>query len=348
MAEIIEMPKLSDTMEVGTLVNWLKKEGDRVEAGDMIAEVETDKATMEVEAFDPGVMLKHYVSEGDQIPIGAPMCAIGEEGESAPEADTSSVKSEGEAAKEFEESAEAEEDDEAPKKSKVQAVEDAPKSEEPKQAEAKPESKGEAQASAKYPSDRANAEQAHTASGADGGRIKVSPLAKKIAADKGLPLEQLTGTGPGGRIVKADVEKALKEGLPAKQAAPQASDAAPSAPSVAPAGAPIQEDKTEKVSSMRATIARRLVESKTTVPHFYLETEVDAAPLGKLRKELNAGLADEGIKLSVNDLLMKAVAEALRRVPAANRSWQGDSIQQYGAVHLAFGVAVEEGLLTPV
>jgi pyruvate dehydrogenase E2 component (dihydrolipoamide acetyltransferase) len=376
MAEIIEMPKLSDTMEVGTLVTWLKQEGDAVETGDMIAEVETDKATMEVEAFDPGVMLKHYVQEGDQIPIGAPMCAIGEEGEEPPEADTSQVKSEQEADKEAAEQTKGAEEEassgstgeqdhteggEKKKGSKIQAVggdEEAPAGKEAKTAPAEtpPEDK-EPQAAPRYPSDKEQAEKVRNEDLekglSEGGRIKASPLAKKIADKHNIPLELLSGkgTGPGGRIVKADVEKAIEEGVKEEKSAARAEKPAATeapAPEIAPVGAPIQDDEAVKVSNMRGAIARRLVESKTTIPHFYLEIEIDAGPLGKLRKELNEGLAAEGIKLSVNDLALKAVSEALRRVPAANRSWQGDTIQAHGAVHLAFGVAIEDGLVTPV
>ncbi len=321
MAEIIEMPKLSDTMSVGTLVTWLKKEGDAVASGDMICEVETDKATMEVEAFADGVMLKHYVPEGGEIPVGAPMCAVGEKGEEAPAVESSAPAPE--AKKE-----EKEEEEEAPKSA---APKDAPKPEGRKQ-EYVPEEK-----------------EAAPAKKSDGGRIKASPLAKKLAEEKGVPLEAIEGSGPGGRIVKKDVLAAAEKGV----TAPAKSSSGSAAPVVVPSGAGIAEDEKIKVSNMRKAIATRLVESKTTVPHFYLETEVDAAALLKLRADINADLAElppekGGIKLTVNDFILKASAEALRRVPGVNCSWMGDHIQQHGSVHMAFGVAVPDGLVTPV
>lgn len=297
MASIIEMPKLSDTMTEGTLASWLKKEGDTVESGDMIASVETDKATMEVECFDDGVILKTYVAEGDSVPVGAPICAVGEAGEKAPDPSGSAA---GESAQD--------------------AVED--KETEPAAESAHAES----------------APQTDT-------RIKASPLAKKIAAEKGVNLSKLTGTGPGGRIIRADVEAAPKASPAKETAKPTAKPAPVPAPSGVVGAAP--EDVVTKVSNMRGTIARRLLESKTTVPHFYLETEVDVGALLALRKRLNDGLAAEGIKFTVNDFILKAAIEALRRVPAANSSWLGDKIVQYGAVHMAFAVAIDEGLVTP-
>jgi len=282
MATLIDMPKLSDTMTVGTLVKWLKNEGDPVENGDMIAEVETDKATMEVECFDDGVLLKQYCQAGDEVPVGGPIAAIGEAGEAAPEVSNET-------------------------------------------------------APANAPAPVAAPVAAATAPA--GGRVKASPLAKKIAADKGIDLSTVQGTGPGGRILKEDIENAK---------------AAPVAP-VAAAVAPVAtlEALEIPVSNMRKSIGKALVGSKTQAPHFYLQIEVDGAPLAKLRAELNgklAGLAPEhgGTKFSVNDLTLKAAAEAVRRVPAINRSWEGDTIKQHPNVHLAFGVAIDDGLVTPV
>lgn len=333
MATIIDMPKLSDTMSVGTLVTWLKQVGDSIEVGEAVAEIETDKATMELEAFDDGVILVQYAAEGDEVAIGEPILAVGEKGEEAPPKPASKGGS----------SAPAEE---GPKKEE-------PKQEAPKTADPAAQTKA-ASAAAPGPEAFAAAEEESTTSGSseDDGRIKASPLARRIAEDKGVPLSKIKGTGPGGRIVKADVLKAAEQGVTA-DAAPTAATAAAAPTFIAPAGAGIAEEGDIKVSGMRATIARRLVESKTELPHFYLNIEVDAAPLLNLRKELNASLAElspeqGGIKLSVNDLILKASAEALRRVPGVNRSWMGNTIRQHSAVHIAFGVAIDDGLLTPV
>lgn len=296
MATLIDMPKLSDTMTVGTLVKWLKKEGDAVANGDMIAEVETDKATMEVECFEDGVLLKQYCGAGDEVPVGGAIAAIGEAGEAAPEV--------------------------APTEAATEAP--APK------AEAAPESAPVAPAPAV-----AAPAPVPPAPATPGAKIKASPLAKKIAADKGLDLAAIQGSGPGGRIVKADV-------LNAK---PGSRSAGPAAPSLEALSIP--------VTNMRKSIARALVGSKTQAPHFYLQIEVDGAPLAAFRKALNAKYADlpaeqGGMKFSVNDLTLKAAAEAIRQVPAINRSWEAETITQHGNVHLAFGVAIDDGLLTPV
>jgi len=311
MATIIEMPKLSDTMETGTVARWLKKEGDPIEPGDMLAEIETDKATMELECFDEGVILKHYISEGGQAPVGAPVCAIGEKGEEAPTVENTPTEKAPEPK---------EERKEAPTPIKVDKPNpfDAPKIE----------------TSAKEV----------TASGDNNDRIKASPLAKKIAAEKGINLSHVRGTGPNGRIVKKDVLEA--ENNPPK---------APSA-TVTPTPAPqifaTLEDKEIKISNMRGTIARRLLEAKNTIPHFYLQAELNVGPLLELRKTVNHGLSNlpaeqGGAKFTVNDFILKAATEALRRVPAANSSWQGDRIVQFGNIHMAFAVAVDEGLVTP-
>lgn len=295
------MPKLSDTMTVGTLVKWLKNEGDAVSNGDMIAEVETDKATMEVECFDDGVLIKQYCNSGDEVAVGGPIAAIGEKDEAAPDADSAPA-----------------------------AQSEAPKEE----ATATPAPEKKAPAAKPTP--------APVTTPATGGRIKASPLAKKIAAEKGIDLSTLTGSGPGGRILKDDVLKARPAGTSSKE-------------SSAPAAAPVATLEALKlpISNMRKSIGKALVTSKTQAPHFYLQIEIDGGPLAKLRAELNAKLADlppehGGTKFSVNDLTLKAAAEAVRRVPTINRSWEGDSIVQHANVHLAFGVAIDDGLLTPV
>jgi pyruvate dehydrogenase E2 component (dihydrolipoamide acetyltransferase) len=315
MAQIIEMPKLSDTMTVGTLVKWLKKEGDTVKSGDMLAEVETDKATMELESFFDGVLVKQFAAAGAQVAIGEPLAAIGKAGEKV---DAPSPKQE---AKKEEPKAEA-----------------PAKPEEPK-AEAKP-----AAPDAKPSVETAPAPK--TASVPAGQRLRISPLALRLAAEKGVDPKGVKGSGPGGRILRADIIEAAKN-PPAKPAAAGRTEPVWPWRSVTDKSA-VQADATTSPSNMRATIARRLLESKTQIPHVYLEIEVDAGPLLTLREQLNAGLAKDKVKLSVNDFVLKASAAALRAVPAVNTSWEAAGIKAHGAVHVSFAVAIDDGLITPV
>ncbi|MBL9211796.1 MAG: pyruvate dehydrogenase complex dihydrolipoamide acetyltransferase [Opitutaceae bacterium] len=315
MPNIIEMPKLSDTMTVGTLVKWLKQEGDTVKAGDMLAEVETDKATMELESFFDGTLLKIFAPGGSQVALGAALCAIGKPGE----------KVEAPAPKPTESA--------APAPAPAAAATPAP-APAPAPVSAPTVSKPVA----------APAEPAAPVAAGPAGRVKISPLARKLAAEKGLDVARLTGSGPGGRIVRADVLAAEKNGSAKAGSSPSSL-----APRLAPASrGPIQEERTVPVSNMRGAIARRLVESKTQLPHFYVEIELDAAPLLALREQLNTGLEKEGVKLSVNDFILKASAEALRRVPQVNGSWEGTQIRYFGAAHVSFAVAIDDGLITPV
>ncbi|MFM7752711.1 MAG: pyruvate dehydrogenase complex dihydrolipoamide acetyltransferase [Opitutaceae bacterium] len=297
MANIIDMPKLSDTMTVGTLAKWLKKEGDVVKSGDMLAEVETDKATMELECFFDGTLLKIFAPGGSKVAIGAPLCAIGKPGETVVAPETKPAPAA------------------APAKVSTPAPAPAP-----------------APVAAKAP---APAPAAPAPAAAPAGRVKISPLARKLAAEKGVDPAGVAGSGPGGRIVRADVLAA-------------ASSPRAAAPAAVNRSGPVQEERTVAVSSMREAIARRLVESKTQLPHFYLEIEIDAAPLLAIREQLNRGLEAAGVKLSVNDFVLKAAAEALRHVPQVNASWLGDSIRYHGAAHVSFAVAIEDGLITPV
>lgn len=314
MATLIEMPKLSDTMTVGTLVNWLKKEGDPVTNGDMIAEVETDKATMEVECFEEGILIKQYCKQGDEVLVGGAIAAIGEAGEAAPAIDATSSESS---------------TTETP-----EPVEEASIPTEPV-----------VEAPASTPS-----ESIETSSSTKDDRVKASPLARKIAESKGINLSEIKGSGPNGRIVKADLE-AIKEAV---SNSVQATDSkAPESTSPVIESVPTLEALDLPVSNMRKSIASALVASKTQAPHFYLQIEVDGAPLANLRKDLNQRLAElpkeqGGIKFSVNDLTLKASAEAIKRVSAINRSWEGNSIKQHPNVDLAFGVAIDDGLVTPV
>ncbi len=303
MATIIDMPKLSDTMTVGTVANWLKNEGATIESGDVIAEIETDKATMELEAFEEGVLLKQIAATGAQVPVGSPIAAIGEAGESV-EIEASPAPAD--------ESEEKVEPDSEPTKESADSDSSHPPA--PASTESDP---------AKPSSER----------------IKASPLARKLAAQQGIDLVQISGSGPNGRIVKKDLEgAAVTRGT---------------APASAGSGAGIAKAEEVPLSQMRAIIAERLQESKREAPHFYLESEIDVGGLLELRKQLNAELAEltpeeGGVKLSVNDFILKAATEALRRVPAMNRSWARTSIKQHSSVDIAFGVAIEDGLLTPV
>ncbi|MAS64961.1 MAG: dihydrolipoamide acetyltransferase [Coraliomargarita sp.] len=300
MATLIDMPKLSDTMTVGTLVKWLKNEGDAVTNGDMIAEVETDKATMEVECFEEGVLIKQYAEAGAEVPVGGAIAAIGEAGESAPE---------------------------------VAATATAPSASEEPEAASTPAPVTPEPAAA--PEITAAEPPPAPAPAVSGTRIKASPVARKMAAQKGIDLSAVQGSGPGGRIVKEDILQAGES---------------PSKVSSTPTAT--LEALTVPVSNMRKSIAKALVASKTQAPHFYLQIEVDGAPLAKFRAALNKKYADlpveqGGNKFTVNDLTLKAAAEAVRQVPAINRSW-GESIVQHGTVQLAFGVAIDDGLVTPV
>jgi len=312
MANIIEMPKLSDTMTVGTLVKWLKKEGDAVKTGDMLAEVETDKATMELESFFDGTLLSIFVKAGSQVPLGAALCAIGKPGEKVDAPASAAPQA-------------------AAPASKAPA---APPTPAPAAAEAKPAPAPKA--AAPTPA----AAPAPAPAPESGERQKISPLARKLAAEKGVNTAGISGSGPGGRIVRVDI-----------LAAPAGGAGKKGAPAVAYAGTakgPVQEDKVVPVSNIRGIIAKRLVESKTQIPHFYLDVEVDAGPLLELRAQLNTALEKEGVKLSVNDFVLKASAEALRRVPAVNCSWEETAIRHHPAAHVSFAVAIEDGLITPV
>jgi pyruvate dehydrogenase E2 component (dihydrolipoamide acetyltransferase) len=300
-------------MTVGTLVKWLKKEGDVIKTGDMLAEVETDKATMELESYFDGTLLKIFSPAGSQLPIGAALCAIGKPGEKV----------------------------EAPAPKAAPAAAPAPAA--PVVAAPAPAPVAVA-APAPTPKPAAPA----AAPAAPAGRVKISPLARKLAEEKRIDFTRVKGTGPGGRIVRADILAAEKNPPPAA-AKPARAEAAPAwgYRSVLDKS-PVQAESFAPASNMRATIARRLLEAKTTIPHFYLDIEVDAAPLLALREQLNAGLAKDGVKLSVNDFVLKAAAAALRAIPGVNTSWTGTGIQSHSAIHVSFAVAIEDGLITPV
>ncbi|PQV57828.1 pyruvate dehydrogenase E2 component (dihydrolipoamide acetyltransferase) [Defluviimonas denitrificans] len=311
MATEVLMPALSPTMEEGTLAKWLVKEGDEVKSGDILAEIETDKATMEFEAVDEGIVGKILIAEGTAgVKVNTPIAVLVEEGESA---------------------------DAAPA--------------------AKPAAKAEAAAPAKADAAPAAATSAPApaAPKSGGKRVIASPLARRLAKEQGIDIATLTGTGPHGRIVKADVEAAAKGGA----AKPAAAPAAPPAPAAAamPAGpsastvAKMYEGRDyEEVAldGMRKTIAARLTEAKQTIPHFYLRRDVQLDNLMRFRSQLNAQLEARGVKLSVNDFIIKACALALQDVPHANAVWAGDRVLKLKPSDVAVAVAIEGGLFTPV
>jgi pyruvate dehydrogenase E2 component (dihydrolipoamide acetyltransferase) len=332
MATIIDMPKLSDTMTTGDLVKWLKKEGDPVKTGDMLAEVQTDKATMELESFFDGVLLKIFAPAGSQVAIGDPLCAIGKEGE----------KVEAPASKPADAAPAPVEKKSDETKATETGASTTSKNEVEPQRVAEAPTKGGATPPVGKPETDEPASQAEST-----GRIKISPLARKLAEEKRIDPATVTGSGPGGRIVRADILAAEKNPPVKKSGGATFTGGTPARTG------PIQEDRTVPVSNMRGAIARRLVESKTQYPHFYVEVEIDAGPLLTLREQLNAGLEKDGVKLSVNDFILKASAEALRRVPQVNASWQTAAsgqgqIHYFGAAHVSFAVAIDDGLITPV
>ncbi|TGJ98577.1 pyruvate dehydrogenase complex dihydrolipoamide acetyltransferase [Leptospira langatensis] len=318
MAKISEMTQLSPTMSEGVLVKWLKKKGDSVAPGEILAEVETDKAVMEMEAFDSGVLLEILAQEGAKLPVGAPVAIIGKADE-----DISALLTEA--------------------KSRTVA---SPPSEAntPAPAAPAPEKKAEAPKQAASPSPSPVIEEEPEpvkessitrglSNSALEGRIKASPLAKKLAHESGIDLSRVRGSGPDGRIIKRDIENGMSAAFET------------SSPFAAPAA---QEEKLP-ISGMRKTIASRLIHSKTHQPHFYLDMEIDAEPLTLLRENLNADLKASGeeIKLSLNDFIIRASALALRKVPEVNSSWREDHILKHGRVDIGVAVSIEGGLITP-
>ncbi|MBC57794.1 MAG: pyruvate dehydrogenase complex dihydrolipoamide acetyltransferase [Confluentimicrobium sp.] len=304
----ILMPALSPTMEEGTLAKWLVKEGDVVSSGDLLAEIETDKATMEFEAVDEGIVGKLLIAEGSEgVKVNTPIAVLLEDGESADDIGNAPAPA--------------------------------------------PAATEEAAAAPVAPA-AAPAPAAPVASG--GARVFASPLARRIAADKGLDLAQITGSGPHGRIVKADVEGAAAA---PKAAAPAAAAPAPAAATAMPAGPATEtvlkmyqgrEFEEIKLDGMRKTIAARLTEAKQTIPHFYLRRDIRLDALLKFRSQLNKQLETRGVKLSVNDFIIKACALALQQVPDANAVWAGDRVLKLKPSDVAVAVAIEGGLFTPV
>jgi len=315
----LKMPALTPTMEKGTLAKWLVREGDTVKAGDLIAEIETDKATMEFESADEGRVFSLVVPEGtDNVAVGTVIAVL----------------------------ASGSEDDAAPALAPSQSLPEEAIEAISGPTEPAPESTATAPVEAIAASARAETVPVtpeRQARQAPADRIKVSPLARRIAQFKGIDLDGVAGTGPKGRIVRADlgIGSLLPQAAPAP--VPQNASAMTIAPP--PDGVPV---KSVKLSNMRRTIAKRLTESKQTVPHFYLTSRCNLDALLRLRGELNASLATRGVKLSVNDMLIKAMAVALQQVPDANVQFGGDQLHRFGRVDIAMAVAIDGGLITPV
>lgn len=306
----ITMPKLSDTMTEGTLVKWKKKVGDAVTSGEVLAEVETDKATMEMESFEDGILTEIFIQEGEKVAIGQIIARVGD-GSAAP-------------------------------------------------AKSAPPAPAPAKSAAPAPAESAPTPAPVAVAPAAGGRVHASPLAKKVAKARGVDLSTVQGSGPGGRIVQKDVLAATPGAAPTAPAsaapastpkeapAPLTAPVAAPAPKATPAAAPAQGDRRIPLSGMRRAIAERLLASKTQIPHFYLHVEVDAGPLMRLRAEMNQALESEGVKFSVNDLILKATVAAIARHPKVNAAFDRDAIVEYEKINLSVAVAVDEGLVTPV
>ncbi len=322
MAEVT-MPRLSDTMEEGTIASWLKKPGEQVSKGEVIAQIETDKATMDLTAFEAGTLQEILAPEGSTVAIGKPVARIGagaapEEGRTASRAAARRDASSAPPAEQTPPEGEL-----APPGGAGASRQDSPHEEE-------------------LPAPEAN------------GKLRASPMARHIAAEHGLDLADISGSGPQGRVVRADVEAALGGGAaPSEPAPPEAAQSAeaahePSPSSQAPPSVDRDGDERVPLSQMRRTIARRLAESKRTVPHFYLTTSVDATDLGALRTQINEQTAEAGIKISFNDLVVKGAALAIRQVPDVNVSFVDDALIRHAHVHIGIAVATERGLIVPV
>ncbi len=316
----VVMPKMGDTMEEGKILNWLKQEGDTVEKGDALAEIETEKVNIEVEAFAGGVLRKILVPAGTTVPVGAPIALTGEASEPLP-ADVGGAEAAA-----------------APQQPAPHVV-------------AQPETAGVGAAATREQPPTTPAYGAYAANGVgagaavEAGRIFVSPIARRIAAEHNLDLAQIQGTGPGGRIIKEDVEAALARQQAAAQVVP-----APAALPAVPAAAPGEEVVAVPLSQMRKTIARRLQQSMQSAPHFYVTVAIDATRLGEFRTQVNeyAATLAEPAKVSVNDLIVKAVATTLARMPQVNVSFDGERLLYKKRINIGVAVALEQGLIVPV
>jgi pyruvate dehydrogenase E2 component (dihydrolipoamide acetyltransferase) len=315
MAIPITMPRLSDTMEQGTVVKWHVKVGDKVSSGDVLADIETDKATMELQAFDNGTVAALAAQEGQQVAVGGSILILAAEGESVEAA----AKSGGASAPAPAKKAEGGSDSKSSGSSSATAVAEPPAA------------------------DTAHASNGHASHGT-GERIFASPLARKIAEEHRLDLSALTGSGPSGRIVRKDVESAIASGAKPAPAAASASKSAPAPAPMVPVAGSVLESKTVTLNNMRGTIARRLVESKSTIPHYQVTVSVRLDSLLGLREQLNDQLESQGVKLSVNDFLVRACGLAMHQHPFVNSSWveKGPAIQLHGHVNIGVAIALPE------
>src|SRR5919106_747672 len=321
------MPKMGDAMEEGTLLRWLKQVGDEIAVGDPLAEIETDKVSLEIEATEAGVLSKTYVEEGATVPIGTPIAAIGEESADVVASTQSAEAAEATAPAEPTPAAEAEPVAAAATGANGRAATDVPT---PAPVQAAP---------------------AGAAAGS-GERLRASPLVKRLAAEHGIDLSSVTGTGPGGRIVRDDISTLLtgaprvspapdQTAVPAPAQAPAVALAPTPGPSGRPAGMP------RELSKIRRTTGRRMAESKAAAPHFYVTSEVDMAPAAALREQINAQAPDDAAKVSFNDLIIKAAALALREYPNLNASLENDQLVEHPNIDINVAVAIEGGLIAP-
>ena len=325
----IQMPKLSDTMTEGTLVAWKKKKGDQVSAGEVLAEIETDKATMEWESPEDGRLTEIYVQEGGKVNVGDKIAFIGE-GEEAP-------KEEAPEQKEEKQPKPAEQ-----KKEKSQAETEKPAPAQEKEKETAPQQKDVGAAVSADRSEGKQQEARPKEEKRQEARIKASPVARRVAAELGVDLASVKGTGPDGRVTETDVRGAAKS---------KTVEAGVSPAGKQPTRLPLQAGESARIqlSRMRKIIAQRLVESLGPVPHFYLTIDVNAGPLMEAREELkSAGEGADAAKITVNDFVLRAAVQAAVKVPRVNASFDGDAIVQYADVDLGIAVAIEEGLLTPI
>ena len=314
MATEIVMPRLSDSMEEGTVLGWMKSVGDEVEVGDELVEIETDKANMVYESDAAGTLIEIVADEGATLPIGEVIARVGEQGE-APSGDGASA----EKPKEEEEKEEADEG-------------------EPAEADAQPATAEPQQ------------ERPAPATPTGDGRVKASPIARRIASEKGLDIASLSGSGPGGRIVKADVERAVEQGVEAPAAAPEAPKPEPAAPTAGARERPETakgEVEVVDLSKLQQTVSRRMAESKATAPHFYLQAEVDMSRAVEARAKLKAAAKEGDVVPSFNDMVVKASAIALREFPRANGAYRDGRIEQYSRVNVGVAVAARDALVVP-
>ncbi|MDP9185745.1 MAG: pyruvate dehydrogenase complex dihydrolipoamide acetyltransferase [Verrucomicrobiota bacterium] len=329
----IQMPKLSDTMTEGTLVSWKKKKGDKVSAGEVIAEIETDKATMEWESSEDGTLTEIYVEEGGKVNVGDKIAFIAGEGEEAPKKE------------EKKEPVKKEEKTEETKEKKPEAETEKPAPAEKKEKETAPSQEKTVEAAvpaARSEDKKKTAQPTASPARTEEARVKASPVARRVAAELGVDLSGVKGTGPDGRVTETDVRSAAKS---------KSVEAGVSPAQKQPARLPLQKGEGARIqlSGMRKIIAQRLVESLGPVPHFYLTIEINATPLMTAREELkSAGEGADTSKITVNDFVLKAAVQAAVKVPRVNASFDGDAIVQYADVDLGIAVAIEDGLLTPV